>query len=363
MKKIKSGLYSIGPMILGGLLAYKGAGISEKYLGRMLNLSDYLLGGLICLIAIYFQIIIHELGHLVCGLLTGYEFVSFRIGSLMLVKTNGSYEFKRFNIPGTGGQCLLNLKEDTDFYEYNYILYNLGGGLFNLFSIIPMLIIIWLTNNWLLKLFSFFMIVFGLISALMNLIPIKINGMSNDGHNIKDLRSDPESRKSLYLQLRINKHMVDGIRLKDMDDQLFIERQDLDPNPLNTSLDIIRYERLIDMGRLEEGREALKELLESGELVDIHQSTIRSDEVFWKILDGVSKSEIDDLIDENLKNYLKLTKNYPSTIRTYYGYYSKLEGDIEKAKDQLKKYNKIKKSYPYIGEIEKEDELMKLVDS
>ena len=34
--------------------------------------------------AFYLQTILHEGGHLVCGLLTGYRFVSFRIGSWMV---------------------------------------------------------------------------------------------------------------------------------------------------------------------------------------------------------------------------------------------------------------------------------------
>ena len=36
------------------------------------------------LAAFYLQLILHEGGHLVCGLLTGYRFVSFRIGSWMI---------------------------------------------------------------------------------------------------------------------------------------------------------------------------------------------------------------------------------------------------------------------------------------
>ena len=39
--------------------------------------------------AIFLQIIIHETGHLVFGIATGYRFSSFRIASLMLVKTEG----------------------------------------------------------------------------------------------------------------------------------------------------------------------------------------------------------------------------------------------------------------------------------
>lgn len=56
---------------------------------------------------IFIQIIIHEAGHLVFGLLSGYEFVSFRIGSITLAKYDNKYCFKRFHIAGTGGQCLM----------------------------------------------------------------------------------------------------------------------------------------------------------------------------------------------------------------------------------------------------------------
>ena len=43
-------------------------------------------------------IIIHELGHLIFGLLSGYKFSSFRIGNIMLVKTGGKLKFKKLTI-------------------------------------------------------------------------------------------------------------------------------------------------------------------------------------------------------------------------------------------------------------------------
>lgn len=45
--------------------------------------------------AFYLQTILHEGGHLVCGLLTGYRFVSFRIGSWMVQRENGRLRFHR----------------------------------------------------------------------------------------------------------------------------------------------------------------------------------------------------------------------------------------------------------------------------
>lgn len=54
-------------------------------------------------IAIFLQIIIHETGHLIAGLLTGYTFSSFRFGNLMFVKDNGTIRFRKLSLAGTGG--------------------------------------------------------------------------------------------------------------------------------------------------------------------------------------------------------------------------------------------------------------------
>ena len=77
-----------------------------------INKHDYsflqLVYAFVCLIAGYMAgIIIHESGHLVTGLRSGYEFISFRIGSITFIKENGKLSRKKFNIAGTGGQCLM----------------------------------------------------------------------------------------------------------------------------------------------------------------------------------------------------------------------------------------------------------------
>lgn len=69
-----------------------------------LNLDDLSAGTLIfrviwvllCIyIGFFLQIIIHETGHMVCGLMTGYRFSSFRIGSFMWMRQDGKICFKR----------------------------------------------------------------------------------------------------------------------------------------------------------------------------------------------------------------------------------------------------------------------------
>lgn len=79
------------------------------------------------------QIIIHEAGHLVFGLLTGYRYSSFRIGSFMWVEENGKIRFKRLSLAGTGGQCLMSPPDMIDG-KIPFVLYNLGGSFLNIIT-------------------------------------------------------------------------------------------------------------------------------------------------------------------------------------------------------------------------------------
>ena len=75
--------------------------------------------------------VLHELGHLLCGLLSGYGFLSFRIGSLMLQRTREGLRFCRMSLAGTAGQCLMSPPELKNG-RIPCLLYNMGGVLMGL---------------------------------------------------------------------------------------------------------------------------------------------------------------------------------------------------------------------------------------
>ena len=83
--------------------------------------------------ALFLQIIIHEAGHLVFGLLTGYRFISFRVSSFMWMKDSDRIRFKRLSVAGTGGQCLMAPPELKDG-KMPVQLYNYGGAIMNLIA-------------------------------------------------------------------------------------------------------------------------------------------------------------------------------------------------------------------------------------
>jgi len=80
-------------VVAGAAAGAMGAYLGVQFLPELNGFPDLLLlvAGLV--LGIFLQIIVHELGHLICGLLSGYKFVSFRIGSRMLIKIRGKYCF------------------------------------------------------------------------------------------------------------------------------------------------------------------------------------------------------------------------------------------------------------------------------
>lgn len=86
-----------------------GAGWLGAWMADHADLSGWQLLVLLAAAAVgvLVQIVLHEGGHLAAGLATGYGFVSFRIGSVMLLKKDGRLQFCRYQLAGTGGQCLL----------------------------------------------------------------------------------------------------------------------------------------------------------------------------------------------------------------------------------------------------------------
>ena len=115
-------------LIVGAVL---GVFFAEIIFSTTRSLEWFAVGFFSLILSFYLHIILHEGGHLVAGLASGYKFVSFRIGSVLWIKIQGKIRRKRLSLPGTGGQCLLD-PPAMDGGRFPAVLYNLGGGLANL---------------------------------------------------------------------------------------------------------------------------------------------------------------------------------------------------------------------------------------
>lgn len=256
------------------------------------------------IVSIFLLVIIHELGHLVCGLISGYKFVSFRVFNLTFINEQGKIRIKKFSIAGIAGQCLLT-PPDLPLDKIPTSLYNAGGVLANLLVLAIVLPLMWLNISPLLKTALWIFIVIDAIMILMNAIPMKIGGVSNDGYNIFLLRKKSESKKGMILQLKANALIQNGVRPKDMPGEWFIVENDIDfGNPLELSVPLMKASRLMDMMEWEEAYSIYDRIYENkAKIMGLLVKEIECELIFTSLVTG-RMDRVDKIYTKELEKYI-----------------------------------------------------------
>lgn len=265
--------------------------------------------------AVYLQTILHEGGHLVCGLATGYKFVSFRIFNLTIISKDGKLRLKRFSIDGTGGQCLL-APPDLPLDKIPTMLYNLGGVMSNIvFSIIAVVLLVAIDDMPdLLGMFFVVFAVIGVIMALMNGIPMNIGGISNDAKNALMLRKDLKSKQIFVTQLRANALVQNGMRAKDMPGEWFWDGGEIDySNALQASTKIMYAGWLIDNEQWQEAYEVLEDMeANKDKIVGLFANELDCELIFTALVTGRSE-RAKELLTNKLLTYINRFKSVMSS--------------------------------------------------
>lgn len=180
-------LFGIG---LGCLWGFFVAGYCLKLAARF-SLPFMLLIGLaafLCLaLAFVLQIALHELGHLLFGLLSGYRFAAFRFGPRLMAEC------------GLLCRCVMAPPEPDEEGYYPITLYSLGGIILNLLSGLFFLWMFFVSGGaLLLALFSLSAGILGLGLGLMFSLPVSCS----DGYNALWLVDDSEALRAHWLRMQ-----------------------------------------------------------------------------------------------------------------------------------------------------------------
>lgn len=311
-------------------------------------------------VAIFLQIIIHEAGHLFFGLMTGYRFSSFRVGSFMWIKDGVKIKFCRLLLAGTGGQCLLIPPEMKDG-RYPYVLYNLGGSIVNFLSTLLFAgIAILLKNISIISLLLMMLAVIGAAFALMNGIPMRLGTVDNDGYNAFSLGNSREALRSFWIQMKVHELIISGIRLKDMPEEWFeLPSEEAMKNSMTAVMGVFACNRLMDQMRFEEADLIIEKLLHMDtDIVGLHRNLLVVDRIYCELVGENRQDILYNMLNKQQKKFMKLMKSFPSVLRTEYVYTLLAEKADTKAAQIKTNFDKIAKKYPYPNEIEAERELM-----
>jgi len=375
-KKGTKGKKLAGRIVFIILFALIGAGIGfmlAAYADRMVapdaGVGEYIFMVALLLVGMYvamfLQTVIHEAGHLIFGLLTGYRFSSFRVGSMMWLRDpdSGKILRKKMSLAGTAGQCLMSPPDLVDG-KIPVVLFNFGGAIANVVASVLFLGLYVLTREIrILPMLCLLMVLFGIAFAITNGIPMRVGGVDNDGYNARSMMRDPAAIRSFWVQLKANEQIARGVRLKDMPAEWFYVPDAAGmKNSIVAVMGVFMGNRLMDEQRFCEAEELMERLLkQETAIMGVHRSLMICDLIYCKLLREDSVETVDVLMTEEHKRFMKSMKTFPSVIRTDYAYTLLREKDEKKAAKILEQFNQVAKTYPYPSDIESERELLVLI--
>lgn len=316
---------------------------------------------IIMYIASFVQTIIHESGHLIFGLITGYKFVSFRIGHFMFIKEKGRLKIKLYNVVGTAGQCLMMPPQWNEKIPYR--LYNLGGCIMNAATALFALAAYFAAGaEGFFALCMAMLAVMGLSMALTNGIPMRVGGISNDGMNAALLGKKENTLRTFWLQLYVNGLIAKGERYRNMPREWFRlpEGEELS-DPICCAMGVMLYNFCFDMHEFDEAEQTINYMLNAPGLLDVEKNELLCELLFLRVLRGAPKEEIDSLLTPKLNKYIKATANYVSRRRLAYAYQLLYLKNYSTAQKCLEVFERTAATYPYSAETENEREIIEIV--
>lgn len=362
MKKIQKMM----PLLLAVTLSFIGMHYFMSLYGRAIIGSSkrgilflIWIGAIFLPLTIYLHTFVHELGHLVFGLCTGYRFLLFQIKDYVLIKKNGKFLLKKFSLPGILGQCLLSPPPLVDG-KLPFFLYNSGGLIFTFLLTVSA----WLLMNrsegyWLY--FEIITVVFGIYLFLVNIIPAKNLGV-NDGNNLLELIKDERNQEIFHRMLTIHEQQLNGYFLRDMPDEWFKKPDE----------ELFRYQLPITLYHMIISRQMEKQLFETacGELEQflgshtIHpiMALLMKADWLYLLLVLKKKETVDSLCDDQFLKELNGMQNMPSVSRSLYALYRLHQQDEAKAKEALKVFENTVARFTYEKEVDFNRELIAYAD-
>lgn len=339
-----------------------------EFISKLLSveMGETMLAAGIAVLAFFVSIAVliplHEAGHLVCGLLSGYKFVSFRIFNLTIIKIDGKLRVKRYSVAGTSGQCLLT-PPDAPLDKIPVFWYNFGGVLANILFMLPAIPIIYMAENPLVVESAAIFMLANAFLILMNGVPMKIGGAPNDGYNMLSLRKHSVSKRAFVESLRANALLQNGIRPKDMPEEWFRVPEEINyKNQLEISIPLMAISRQMDELRFAEALQQLESLYEhKQEILGLFVKEIACELVSLRLVTGNTEGA-KALLDKNLKQYIQIySKTMSSKERIRCIIALLMDNDRAKAEEIYNSLRSRQDTYLLQGEVKSDLAIMEAV--
>ena len=363
-KKVNIGgiIGTIIALIGGACIGFFGAGWIDSMTGGDDKLFFIYLGVMMLgmILAFFVQIVLHEGGHLIFGLLSGYRFVSFNVmGFIWQKDENGKLRVGRMQIAGAGGQCLM-APPAYNGGNFPFTLYNLGGVLVNLITAVIFALLAWVIPVAWVRILLMLLAVVGVVSAIINGLPIPVAAIQNDSKNLICIRRDEIARRAFWVQMSIGAELARGTRIKDMPADWFAPMpEEAMDNPIVSATAVMNTSRLMDMLDFAGAEKEIRRLLarEKG-ILGLYRMTMSCDGALCELVAGRPGSLTEALSTKENQQLMKAMKTHPAILRTQYALALLKDKDADKAEKLLAEFETAAKNHPNPQEIVGERELI-----
>ena len=299
-------------------------------------------------------LIVHEFGHLIFGLLTGYTFAAIGFGHHLFLRRDGRVRRFVYKLPGASGFCAMEVPDMKDG-GFPFRLYLLGGTFGNaFFALVCIFAFAFGIGNGVLF-FPHAFLLFAFVNAyiaIVSILPIKTKLLNTDGKQLFDLLKHKNMRKSFWACEKISAAQYRGVKFEDIPSEWFNETDDTQ----SVYAASIRTVRLLARAETEsEPKEVCalieKEISENHALSGIAKGLLTCMRIYYESIGERDDGTFKKLITQTQIDFMKRMKNMPSAIQTEYAYTLLVEKDVRKASRIKARLEKISKKYPFPAKI------------
>lgn len=275
------------------------------------------------------HIILHEAGHLIGGLLSGYNFIMFRLFNTVWIKTNEGISRRRQQVQGLLGQALMTPPENVD--NPPFLLYHSSGFLVNLLTGMLLIVLGNMLSNATLSLMVYAAAASAILLFLMNAIPKQ----PNDGYNIVEQIKRPDTTTELTTILRLYGEMVKGTSFTELQKYIDLDKINTIENPNNVTLLTAQAAAYQEQYDFENARDIYARIWKQrDDLLDPHKPDVYLNYLFNLLMTNPHHEDIAKLKESTvLQNYSQAKLADVLKIRAAEAIY--VEGDFATAKELL----------------------------
>ena len=343
------------------VLAVCFAVVYVSLLAPVINKSDNPLQELLILAVIFVFIkvatkilyVIYEIGYLVFGLFTGYEFVSFQVGHMFVTTENGKIRFSH----AVNSVIACTMDRPADRNNHAYFLFNAGGIILIFLTIVICHILLPLVKSDVVILFLGMMAYTGWTNGLSRAIPAVFD-YPNDGMRILELRKYPSNIEVVMKNMELIRKQQEGLRIRDADDSLIVTDEEILHNGYTGSIGIVvAVTKLMDRHEFDKAKELIERIRQGDYLIaPLYLNFKELDYRFIQMLEGTYN---EDEESTDFKEFLKKKKSF-NNVQRYLFAKALYLNDETMRQEAEKNMDKISKTNPYKADMETEIELMNI---